>query len=235
MERDSETHFALANMELRRTLQLREEEITLLEESLERERALRKKVEERNKELEEVIEKRGDRIREECAAKNRLKTARVVEQQMYKLGRPLDMGDLDTMSTHLYRCLKADVVAKSGQKRVTLTTWGRTIPHSGEVASAQEDTAKAETCASLGGTIWGALEPFLTLQESLGARQRKSARKEFLNYKVKADLGYQNQGQRDRFRKIASELDRVGAKPTNYKLFLQVKATLDRVIPASNL
>ena len=51
MERDSETHFALANMELRRTLQLREEEITLLEESLERERALRKKVEERNKEL----------------------------------------------------------------------------------------------------------------------------------------------------------------------------------------
>ena len=48
------------------------------------------------------------------------------------------------------------------------------ISHSGEVASAQEDTAKAETCASLGGTIWGALEPFLTLQESLGARQRKS-------------------------------------------------------------
>ena len=149
---------------------------------------------------------------------------------MNTIKRPLDVGDLNTMGTHIYKCLKADVQVKSNQKRVALTVFGKSIPYSGgATATATVDTAREEVVKSLDGRIATLLSEFFSVPENMSGRKQKLARLEIEHYLVKMKLGYK-EGQRDRFKVTASELDRLSdgkLMPHNFMLFKKVINILD--------
>ena len=228
MERDPATNFALQVLELNNILSQRDDEILSLQKSLEEEKERRIEVEKEKEKLEDTNRGLMARITDLVEKKNKFRSANYVQQQMNTIKRPLDVGDLDTMGTHIYQCLKADILVKSNQKRVALTGFGKSIPHSGG-ATATVDTAREEVVKSLDGRIATLLSEFFSVPENMSGRKQKLARLEIEHYLVKMKLGYK-EGQRDRFKVTASELDRLSdgkLMPHNFMLFKKVINILD--------
>ena len=230
MERDPATNLALQVLELNNILSQRDDEILSLQKSLEEEKERRIEVEKEKEKLEDTNRGLMARITDLVEKKNKFRSANYVQQQMNTIKRPLDVGDLNTMGTHIYKCLKADVQVKSNQKRVALTVFGKSIPYSGgATATATVDTAREELVKSLDGRISTLLSEFFSVPVNMAGRKQKLARLDIEHYLVKIKLGYKK-GQRDRFKEIASELDRLTdgkLMPHNFLLFKKVFNNLD--------
>jgi len=234
---EDNTAFAIENMELRQLLREREEETDHYKKLYEGEVERRRMLEEKVAKLEAGRAAMVARVDEEVKKKNDLKTSRFVAMQ-----RNLDTGDLATMESPIYHALKADIMVKCGQKRVVLSPFGRDCAgdlkrHKGEDDIVTDQNNAIEKVKSLEGTIGTLLIPFQTFSEDLSNRKKKEAKHLLSTYVEKAKKGYMVGEQRDKFSKVAKELEELDSKvrPKAEKLFNEVMKMLNSVVPASNM